>query len=61
MRDGTVKALLIGFAVAFCWPVVGLADGRGLVFGIPSAAAYLFFGWAALAAVLWVVSRRSGD
>ncbi|MCL5965845.1 MAG: hypothetical protein M1550_01260 [Deltaproteobacteria bacterium] len=59
--DGPVKALWIGFALAFCWPFIGLADGGGLFLGVPPVIAYIFAGWAVLVAALFLVSRKTGD
>lgn len=59
-NEGSVKALWIAFALAFGWPFVGLADGEGLLLGVPPVIAYLFAGWAVLVAALAFASRDAG-
>ncbi len=56
--EGLAKAFWFLFLCWFCRPFLGAADRAVLILGIPSLVVYLFLGWAALVAVLAVISRK---
>jgi hypothetical protein len=50
------------FAALLVWPMLSIPNRPVLVAGLPALVLYLFVVWAALVAVLWLVTRTApGD
>jgi hypothetical protein len=55
-------ACFVIFAALLVWPVLSIPNRPILVAGLPALVLYLFVVWAALVAVLWLVTRAGpGD
>jgi hypothetical protein len=48
------------FAALLVWPLLSIPNRPVLVAGLPALVLYLFAVWAALVAVLWLLTRLAG-
>lgn len=55
-----LAACFVLFGLLLSWPLLTAVNRLTLVFGIPALVLYLFFLWAVIVAVTFVVARRLG-
>ena len=57
-RNERLVALVVAAALALNYPLLGLFNNIGSAFGIPSLYLYLFLSWAAIIALIAMVTRN---